>query len=240
MSRASARSKLLFDGCLHLLPPKGANMASPEIVETGITISDWLMMLAIIIGPIAAVHIQKLLDKWNDDKKRKVQVFKDLMTTRVSTLSYQHVSSLNMVGLEFNGKKYSKVVNAWKTYLDHLNSFPDDDETLMAIWGEKRNDLLSGLLYEMGESLGFSLDKVHIKKAGYIPKAYADREQDDEFIRKSLVEIFLGNKAVPMNVESFPYDPESVDLQKELQKLLKEHYEGKRAIKVKIESANNG
>jgi len=197
------------------------------------------MMLAIIIGPIAAVHIQKLLDRWNDDKKRKVQVFKDLMATRVSTLSYQHVSSLNMVGLEFNGKKYSKVVDAWKTYLDHLNSFPNDDETLMTIWGEKKNDLLSDLLYEMGEPLGFSLDKVHIKKAGYIPKAYADREQDDEFIRKSLVEIFSGNKAVPMNVESFPYDPESVDLQKDIQKLLKEHYEGKRAIKVDIENGSN-
>lgn len=214
-------------------------MASKEIIEQGITISNWLMITAVILGPILAVHIQKVLDKWNDEKRRREQVFKDLMTTRAATLSYQHVSALNMVGLEFNGRKYSKVVNAWRVYLDHLNSFPNEDESLVSLWSDKRNDLLSDLLYEMGSSLGFEFDKVHIKKAGYIPKAYADKEMEDDFIRRSMVEVFLGEKSIPLRVLSIPYDADGAILQKELQNLIKEHYEGNRTVKVEIQNTGD-
>lgn len=213
-------------------------MESKEIVETGITISDWLMMLAVILGPILAVQIQKYIDRRKDDHDRKLKVFRDLMTTRASTLAFQHVSSLNMVGLEFNGKKYSKVVNAWKTYLDHLNSFPNDDEDLVKIWVEKKNDLLSDLLYEMGESLGFDFDKVHIKKAGYFPKAYADQEDEQNFIRRKLVDVFMKKEAIPMAVTYFPSDDEALETQKDLHKLMKEHFEGKRSIPVSIAKEN--
>src|SRR5690606_38052626 len=147
-------------------------------------------------------------------------------------------SSLNMVGLEFNGKKYSKAVSAWKTYLDHLSSCPRDDDNLINIWAEKKNDQLSDLLYEMGVSLGFDFDKVHIKKAGYIPQAYADQENEQGFIRRQVVDILLGKKAIPMAVESFPVDPAVIESQRALLELMKEHYEGKRIISVKIDGGN--
>ena len=213
-------------------------MESKEIIETGITISDWLMMLAVILGPILAVQIQKFIDRRKESSDRKLKVFRDLMTTRASTLAFQHVSALNMVGLEFNGKKYSKVVNAWKTYLDHLNSFPSEDEDLQKIWSEKKNDQLSDLLYEMGESLGFDFDKVHIKKAGYFPQAYADQENDQNFIRRKLVDILLKKDAIPMSVVYLPSDDEALETQKDLQKLMKEHFEGKRSIPVSIEKTD--
>jgi hypothetical protein len=143
-----------------------------------------------------------------------------------------------MVGLEFNGKKYSKVVSAWKTYLDHLSSYPQNDENLQNIWVEKKNDQLSDLLYEMGVSLGFDFDKVHIKKAGYIPQAYTDQENEQGFIRRQIVDVLLGKKSIPMSVESFPSDPATIESQKELLNLMKEHYEGKRTIAIKIDGGN--
>lgn len=205
-----------------------------------ITMSDWLMMLAVILGPILAVQIQKFLDRRSEDRNKKMAVFRDLMTTRASTLAFQHVSALNMVGLEFNGRNYSKVVNAWKTYLDHLNSYPNDDESMQKIWEEKRNDQLSDLLYEMGESLGFDFDKVHIKKAGYFPKAYADQETEQKYIRSQLVDVFLGKKSIPMSIVYFPSDDEVLKTQKELHCLMKEHFEGKRSIPVTIKDEVNG
>jgi len=207
-----------------------------EVVEMGITISDWLMMLAVVAGPILAVQIQKYIDRRKEERDRKLKVFRDLMTTRASTLAFQHVSALNMVGLEFNEKKYSKVSNAWKTYLDHLASFPNDDKDLQKIWSEKKNDQLSDLLYEMGESLGFEFDKVHIKKAGYIPQAYVDQENEQNFIRRKLVDVFLEKEGIPMSVVSFPADDEALETQKELHKLMKEHFEGKRSIPVTIDN----
>lgn len=210
-----------------------------EILQSGITISDWLMMLAVVLGPILAVQIQKLIDRNKEGRDRRLKVFRDLMTTRASTLAFQHVSALNMVGLEFNGKKYGKVVNAWKTYIDHLGSFPDGDENLQKIWSEKKNDQLSDLLYEMGESLGFSFDKVHIKKAGYFPQAYADQERELNFIRKKLVDVFLNKDAIPMSVVYFPADDEALETQKNLHRSMQECFEGKRSIPVSIEK-NSG
>ena len=197
-------------------------------------VSDWVTVVAVIAGPILAVQIQKYLEGLKQNKARKVQVFKDLMATRAATLAYQHVVALNMVGLEFQGKKYSKVVNAWKTYLDHLSSFPKDDEAMAKVWGEKKNDLLSDLLYEMGISLGFDFDKVHIKKAGYIPKAYEDQELEQSLLRKSLLEVLLAGRPVPMNIVSFPSDGEAVEVQKKLQKSLSEYFEGGKPWPVRI------
>lgn len=207
-------------------------MTAPTFL--GIEASDWVMIFAVIAGPVLAIQIQKYIERIKEEKERQIRVFKDLMATRASTLAYQHVVALNMVGLEFQGKKYAKVVNAWKTYLDHLGSFPNDDESMAKAWAEKRNDQLSDLLYEMGNSLGFDFDKVHIKKAGYIPKAYGDQENDQNYIRRSLVEVFLGERSIPLSIVSLPIDPKSAEAQRELQVALAEHYKNGKPFPVKI------
>ena len=106
---------------------------------------------------------------------------------------------------------------------------------MQKIWIEKRTDQLSDLLYEMGESLGFEFDKVHIKKAGYVPKAYTDQENENKYIRSQLVDVFLGRKSIPMSVVYFPSDDDALKTQKELHSLMKEHFEGKRSIPITIE-----
>ena len=74
-------------------------MEPKEVINVGITISDWLMIVAVILGPVIAVQIQKYIDRKNESRNRKLKVFSDLMTTRASTLAFQHVSALNMVCL---------------------------------------------------------------------------------------------------------------------------------------------
>lgn len=206
-----------------------------ESFFTEIKASDWVTVIAVFLGPIVAIQIQKHIEGIKETKERRLRVFKDLMSTRASTLAYQHVVALNQVGLEFQGKKFTKVVNAWKTYLDHLGSFPNDEEEAMAkVWIEKKNDLLSDLLYEMGSSLGFDFDKVHIKKAGYIPKAYSEQEDESRFIRKSLVDLFSGKKSIPLNIVSLPTDQEAADAQRQLQLLLVDHYKNGKPFPVTI------
>ncbi|MEW6764868.1 MAG: DUF6680 family protein [Pseudomonadota bacterium] len=204
------------------------------MVFLGIEVSDWVMILAVISGPIAAVRIQKFIESRKEAKERRVKVFKDLMATRAATLAYQHVSALNMVGLEFHGKEFAKVISAWNMYLDHLNSYPNDDESLGRMWVEKCNDLLSDLLYEMGSSLGFEFDKVHIKKAGYIPKSYADAENEQNYIRRATVELLDGSRTLPLSVVSLPVDPEAAAAQKDLQQILASHYKEGRPFPVKV------
>jgi predicted aconitase with swiveling domain len=190
---------------------------------------DIIMVAAVIAGPILAVQAQKIIEGLKESKSSKVKVFKDLMATRAAVLAFQHVVALNMVGLEFKGKKYNKVLDLWKSYLDQLSSYPKiekdgkDFDTKVTIWTDKKNELLSELLYEMGKSLGFNFDMVHIKKAGYMPQAYIDQEIDQLLIRKALVEVLSGTKTLPINILG---DSGAGEIQQQLQQMLVKYYKG--------------
>lgn len=167
------------------------------------TLNDWLTILAIIIAPILALQIQKFIEDIKEIKARKLQIFRTLMATRATPLYPQHVEALNMIDIEFF--KNRKITEAWKLLLDHFANYPKDtkDQNYQAMLNacmEKSNDLLVDLLYEMGQSLNYSFDKVHLKRGAYIPKGYADYVLDQEFIRRSLVGVLLGHVPIPIKV----------------------------------------
>ena len=84
------------------------------------TTVEILTIAALILGPIAAVQVEKIIAKHRNTRDRKLSIFKTLMATRGSILSYQHVEALNRIDLEFQEEEYIAVVRAWKEYFDHL------------------------------------------------------------------------------------------------------------------------
>jgi hypothetical protein len=54
-----------------------------------------------------------------------------------------------------------------------------------------------------------------------------------------LVEVFLNKNAIPMEVTGFPTDDEALENQKELFKLMKNHYEGKSSLSIKLEKESD-
>lgn len=163
----------------------------------GISLESWLTIIAIIIGPISAVQIQKIIEKKSLVKERKLNVYRDLMSTRATTLDHKHVSALNLVPLEFDQKSDKKIINAWNSYIDQLNSFPKEEApNLIAMWAEKRSDLLADLLYEMSESLGFNYDKVNIKNNSYTPKGHQDIEDEQRLLRQGFIDFLEGKKPI--------------------------------------------
>lgn len=175
------------------------------------SISDWLIIAAVLIGPILAVQVQKTIELWRDSKHKKLNIFKTLMATRGTKLSPAHVEALNMIDLEFAEKKSreKKVIEAWKIYRDHLYSLKTDHNdpnynVKLYAWTERSNELLADLLYEMANSVGYDFDKVHLKKGSYTPQGYADIELEQGFIRRSFVQLFLGNKSFPVHIIEHP------------------------------------
>lgn len=148
---------------------------------------------AIIIGPIAAVKIQKRLELTNEKRNRKLNIFKTLMATRAAGLSPEHVRALNMIDLEFKDQKL--VLNAWKEYLDHLNE--EVDENNHKAWSDKKAELLVNMLKIMGDSLGYGeLDKVTLKKGAYFPLGHSRWELENQLIRTHLVQILAGQHPI--------------------------------------------
>lgn len=158
---------------------------------------DFLNIIAIILGPIVALSIQR----WSDDRKqslaRKQQIFKTLMMYRASRLNPNYVQSLNLIDVEFSSNREAdkRVRTAWKVLMDHFN----ERQTGQAAAG-RADSLTVELLTAMGKSLGYDFDPVHIKRNGYIPQAHVNIEEEQQALRKSLLDLLDGKRKVPVLV----------------------------------------
>jgi hypothetical protein len=197
------------------------------------TLTNILMVAAVLIAPILAVQVQKWLEVFREERGRKIWIFKTLMATRAANLSSDHVRALNMIDLEFRGKKYKSVADSWKAYLDHLASFPKDDENLQTQWQERMTDRLANLLMEMGKSLGYEFDEVHVKKGVYAPEAHGRLEDENAHVRRGLIRVLYGDSALKMDVESFPVSEVEVKEQEEIRKSLIGVLQGSQLLHVK-------
>lgn len=200
---------------------------------------ELLTIIAIIVGPIAAIQADKYLERRRDEKERRLRVFRTLMLTRGSVLSPAHVEALNSIDLEFcsDDTKDRSVRDAWKQYLDQLAHHPgekaSDDEQKR--WREKNEELLTELLFAMAKAVGYDFDKTHIKRTAYTPVRYFDVEVEQDFIRRSMVKLFLGGAAIPIEIRTPATGSGELSSEERLRQLLIKHYEGGKPIKVIIE-----
>ncbi len=193
------------------------------------TTTEILTIIAIILGPIIAVQVDRILAKRRDTRNRKLSIFKTLMATRGSILSFNHVEALNRIDLESQGTKHMKIIRAWKEYFDELcNGFTFEQMQSNAIpITERRQDLLANLLVEMGTALGYDFDKVLVKRNAYTPKGHTEIENQNDFIRKGMIKILEGNLSLPINIEAIEVDDENRKAQgrqAEMQDLIIEYY----------------
>ena len=182
-------------------------MGNPMTLDFTFKITDIIMIVAIVIGPIAAVWITERLRKKEDKRNRQVHIYRMLMATRAAGLAPQHVEALNLVETEFSSgsKKDNTVVSAWKLYLSHLNdkNYPPES------WGARRADLLVELLYEMSQALGYGHDKAAIKTGAYYPQGYGEIEGEQQALRRGLLQVLAGQNHINIAMTSFPYSEDT-------------------------------
>lgn len=196
--------------------------------------TDVAIVAATLLGPILAVQAQKLLERRRDQDQRRRWVFRTLMATRATNLSSAHVEALNAVPIEFYGRsvRLSKVIEAWKVYLDHLNANVDANGPA---WEDRRQDLFLALLGAMAHFLGYKFGPVELRREVYFPRGHAQLETDQETIRKGFASLLRGEKALPMEVRGWPVDEGALDAQRRLQARLLAWLDGDAAPRVKVE-----
>ena len=169
-------------------------------------LTDILMITATALSPLIAVQVTRYLDDRNEERGRKLKVFKTLMATRAYSISQAHVEALNTIDLEFSARKKEEkaVLDVWQQYLDHLGSKSLEGQA----WNDKRVDLLVDLLYAMGKSLGYDFNKTQIKNATYSPTAHGRIESEQERMRQFTLEVLEGKRPLPMYVTNLPTAPE--------------------------------
>ena len=205
---------------------------------------DWSVIIATIAGPILAVQAQKWIERLRERRGRKLRVFQQLMATRASRLSTDHVQALNMIDLVFYGTHFfgihrrskgeTSVVEAWHEYHDHLgNKF---DDSTFAIWNTKGEELFVNLLFAIATDVHFKFDRVQLKKGSYAPIAHGDLEHEQTLIRKSVLKLLSGQSTLKMDVASFPLNEEIAKAQVALQNSMTEAFAGRGALNVIVKN----
>ena len=178
---------------------------------------DIVTIIALILGPLVAVWIARGMEDRRAKHERRMSVFRALMSTRSNTLSFDHVSALNLVEIEFQDNP--KVVEKWKVYFDDLGAeYPrrEDEKILEGLSDaeitrrqgnydkrviESRSKLLTKLLHEMAQVLGYEKIKVlEILEGSYFPHGWGRIEIQQELIRQYFVDLYLGKRALPVLV----------------------------------------
>lgn len=185
-------------------------------------LKDWAVIGATLLGPILAVQAQKAVEAFRERRGRKTRLFEQLMATRASRVSPEHVRALNMIDLVFYGErllgvqrrsaKEQRVLDAWKEYLDHLNNRGDDEQLMH--WIAKGDELFTNLLYGIAEDIGFKFDRVQLKRGSYSPIAHGELEAEQTELRRATLSLVTGKHALKMNVVGFPVDPEALEANK--------------------------
>jgi len=200
-------------------------------------------VFATLLGPVLAVQAQKFLEARRGLKDQKMRIFSTLMATRASRLSPDHVQALNMIDLAFNGGSRSRqrtetdVLDAWRDYLDHLNS--RFNEQSADRWNEKQNEFLITLLSSMAADLGLRYDRVLLRNGAYIPQGHMDIESEQHRVRRLAISVLSGEQPISMNVTGLPVDPQFVKSQLEVQAGLASVLAGESSIGVHIQADNS-
>jgi hypothetical protein len=191
---------------------------------SAITVSDGLLILATIAGPILAVQAQKWVERASERRNQKRRIFEVLMTTRATRLANEHVQALNMIDIAFVRPKALRqsatekaVIDAWRLYVDKLSeNQKDSDAATLRAWTERCDEFFTDLMFALSNALGYNFDKVQLKRGAYYPMGHGQTEELLKKIQSGLASVLSGGLPLSMRVVEFPVSEEILKLQVEV------------------------
>jgi hypothetical protein len=180
----------------------GGMTQAPPITFFSVSLEAWLTIAAILTGPSAALLIQKYLENRRAKQDRKVNIFRTLMTYRASRLSAPYVQALNGIETEFYGD--IEVIEAWRSLVNHLYTPQGNNEVTSTRWNDHVSELVTDLLYQMAESLGYHFDKVTLQRNVYYPSGWNQVETEQTKLRQAAVKVFEGEETLKVEITNEP------------------------------------
>jgi len=126
---------------------------------SSITMTDWLTIVAIIIGPIAAVLVSLAMQRHAQHQSYKFHLIATFLQNRHSVLSEDHVRAFNAIDLVF--AKHKNVRQHWEQFMQMRNTQGISQEDL----GKKYNQLIEAMVKAAG--YGRSLSYIDVSRVFY-------------------------------------------------------------------------
>lgn len=153
-----------------------------------------LTLIAIVVGPIAAVKVTRWGDGRREIRKRKHDVLTTLMRTRPARLSFEHVGALNLIQLEFHESKTVQV--AYGRYMEILYQEAPKEPDAGKRFGEERNDRFIELLQQIAQDLDYLFDKKDLEKLSYGPQGWENDESAIRMMRAMAMDVMNGRQSL--------------------------------------------
>lgn len=185
----------------------------------------WITIVAIVIGPLSAVAAAEYISRRRKLYEQKHAVFRALMKTRRTWLSPEHVEALNLIEIEFQGRKsvleaYSKLFDFFEKGIAERKD--EDENSYFSRRAKHHGELLSNLLFSMSKELGYKHDQFEIFRGGYSPEHFGQIEQDQEKVRKLFSGLYDGTKYLPIGVVDFRYPQDIPDAAKRAEEIIRD------------------
>ena len=162
------------------------------------------IVFATLTGPILAVLVTRWIDNRRAERDRRLDVFRALMRTRKAALQPDHVNALNLVEIEFH--KVQPVLVAYRQLMRHFNNVPTP---VNEAWMANHRSLLTRLLSEMANLLGYKIEQLDVFEGGYYPLGWGQVEEQQVAMRLGLLELLAGKRTLPVHVAQNPVAPQS-------------------------------
>ena len=154
----------------------------------------WAILVATCLGPIAAVLVTRYNDARRAKHERQMSVFRTLMATRATDLNSERVAALNLIQIEF--ANHPDVLQAWSGLLQHFGGPDATNEEEAKRFARERTRLTTVLLDKMARRLGMRVEQLDILEGVYHPRGFWQIEQEQQALRRLLLEIAAGQRAI--------------------------------------------
>ena len=138
----------------------------------GLKFSEWLTLIGIVIGPIAAVLITLWVDGRRRKREQQAQVMRLLLNSRHLPSDPSYTIAINSIPVEFNSSK--RVMGAWHSYIDCVR-YKATTENAAASYEDVRAKQTK-LIFEVMRSLGYKLAETDIQNSAYAAGGFIDRD----------------------------------------------------------------
>lgn len=168
---------------------------------------DWAVVLATVVGPIAAVIITLLYQKRLAEQDQRMRVFATMMRHRRDILNAEFVGALNLVLVYFPKHEGVK-----RRHRDLMTTFEDgawksSDQTVRRAIGDRTMINLSWLLSEISKVVGAPVEQLDIARGGYAPEGWANTADAQAKLQESVRKIVDGEAALSVVVHNPPTPP---------------------------------
>lgn len=177
-------------------------MESAMSVDWTIKATDVAIVFATIAGPILAVWASEWRQRRRAIHDRKEWVFRTLTTTRGAKMQPLHVEALNHIVFAFPQQSHPEVFDTWNLYHAQLSTPYGETQEEFARWTDKLDDMFSNLVHQMARDLNIPFPKSLIKSGSYHPKGFVDAEIQQAELRKFLLEVLKGDRAIPVRADN--------------------------------------